>query len=318
MNNMPTQLPTVSLQVWDNKRVVSYDDIARLHKVSKNRVIKAFQRHSEELLKGEDYYDLTRQEMLEFKENNALDNLSISNQSTGMRVFTESGYLVLACTFRGAEAAYVRRQLVNSYFKVKELRAAQPTGVSSQLLISLEETIINQNKMLAAINESLDRLFNKPGEETKAIAAPQEESIPQNPPELQDGEATTTFLAERCRWYSTQGKPHTAFTEHVLRTLGVHTNKCYEYNDPYSRCVIQEVDGKIVPSLYIKPAGIQKLLDWCRKTDYARSIRKVERYQRDFGIHKAGDVKSVYYLLETDGVKGVCRADKKRYNLKDF
>jgi hypothetical protein len=70
--------------------------------------------------------------------------------------------------------------------------------------------------------------------------------------------------------------------------------------------------------LYIKPSGIQLLVDWCEKTDYARKLKQVERYQNSYGIHKAGDVKCTYYLLETKAIPHVCKAGKKKYLLKDF
>ena len=70
--------------------------------------------------------------------------------------------------------------------------------------------------------------------------------------------------------------------------------------------------------IFFSVAGIQKLVDWCEKTNYARSLKRVERYQNNYSVHKAGDVKSTYYLLDTEGYPNVCRSSKKRYFLKDF
>jgi len=328
MNTNLAATSKVPVQVWNGQRVVTYNDIARLHQVPPARIFKAFLRHSDELFEGEDYFDLDRDEAVTYMRQLA-DDEKVRTRASKLRVFTESGYLILACTFRDKKAALVRRTLVNSYFKAKDTRkeeAALPNQIASKLV----EAVANQNQMLLAISGVLDKVIDS---QVAAITAPQVPSISipgsvpaekndvgmlSNPEKMQDGEATTTFLAKRCNWYSTQNKPHVLFTEHVLRTLGIRTNKTHEFNEPYSRCVVKNVNGVIVRQLYIKPAGIQKLLDWCEKTDYARSLKHVERYQQNFSIHKAGDVKSVYYLLETDGVKGICRADKKRYNLKEF
>jgi hypothetical protein len=321
MNTNLAVIPEIPVQIWNGQRVVSNDDIGRVHHISKDRVVKAFQRHSDELVEGEDYFNLNYSQTKAYKKEYGLDNLSTSKDTArNMRVFTESGYLVLACTFRGPEAAFIRRMLVKTYFKAKDPTMDQSDQMS-KVIASLQETINSQNKMLLAISETLDKVFS--GNAIPELPAAKEEThaedvVDSNTFEMKEGEATTAFLAERCRWYSTYGKPHVQFTEHVLRTLGIQTNKSHEYDLPYSRCVIREINGVVEQRLFIKPAGIQKLLDWCRKTDYARSLKKTERYQKNCGVHKVGDVKSVYYLLETNGVKGVCRPDKKRYNLKEF
>ena len=321
MNTNLAVIPEIPVQIWNGQRVVSNDDIGRVHHISKDRVVKAFQRHSDELVEGEDYFNLNYSQTKAYKKEYGLDNLSTSKDTArNMRVFTESGYLVLACTFRGPEAAFIRRMLVKTYFKAKDPTTVQSDQMS-KVIASLQETINSQNKMLLAISETLDKVFS--GNAIPELPAAKEEThaedvVDSNTFEMKEGEATTAFLAERCRWYSTYGKPHVQFTEHVLRTLGIQTNKSHEYDLPYSRCVIREINGVVEQRLFIKPAGIQKLLDWCRKTDYARSLKKTERYQKNCGVHKVGDVKSVYYLLETNGVKGVCRPDKKRYNLKEF
>lgn len=324
MNTNLAVIPDIPVQIWNGQRVVSNDDIGRVHHISKDRVVKAFQRHSNELVEGEDYFNLNYAQTKAYKKEYGLDKLSTPSKDTSnnMRVFTESGYLVLACTFRGPEAAFIRRMLVKTYFKAKEPEMVQ-SGQMNKVIASLQETINSQNKMLLAISDTLDKVLT--GNTVLKLPAAKEESHvveditdDDNTFEMKEGEATTAFLAERCRWYSTYGKPHVQFTEHVLRTLGIHTNKSHEYNTPLSRCVIREINGVVEQRLFIKPAGIQKLLDWCRKTDYARSLKRTERYQKNCGVHKVGDVKSVYYLLETNGVKGVCRPDKKRYNLKEF
>lgn len=151
----------VPISTWKGQRVVTYDDIARVHDMDKKTVAKAFVRHQNELFEGEDFFRLNHDEALKYKASRGGGD-KLSPPVTGINelvVFTESGYLILACTFRGDKAAKIRRMLVHSYFKVREL-AKENTVFEKKVAIAMNELrnkqlqiLGSQNKMQEALKE---------------------------------------------------------------------------------------------------------------------------------------------------------------------
>lgn len=151
----------VPISTWKGQRVVTYDDIARVHDMTRKNVESAYVRHKNELFEGEDYYNLKGEEARKYMA--SIGSCKLQEAKKGgiqvVKLFTESGYMILACTFRGEKSAQIRRMLVNSYFKVRKL-AKENTVFEKKVAIAMNELrnkqlqiLGSQNKMQEALKE---------------------------------------------------------------------------------------------------------------------------------------------------------------------
>lgn len=159
----------IPISTWKGQRVVTYDDIAKVHDMEKNTVVKAFRRHEKELFSEEDYFTLNHDEALKYKASRGADKMSAP--ATGINeinVFTESGYLILACTFRGEKAAMIRRMLVNTYFKRKAFMNISEDKIR-QALNSYHSDLTQIKKDLAVVKAGVEMIptLQKQFEETR-------------------------------------------------------------------------------------------------------------------------------------------------------
>lgn len=317
MNALAIKADVDSIQErrWNERRVITYDDIARVHHIKPAMVRKAFSRHKDELFEGEDYFTLAGKDARQILGDTGCDKTSQSGGTQTAKLFTESGYFVLACTFKGKEAALIRRTLVNSYFHQRAVKEHVPTPGMKEL----QNHVGRQNCILNSIEsriKDIAEVLAKPPAPVKAEEPVQETDIEWTGTRRPD-EVTLTMIAERCGWRSVSGNPHTMFVAHILRNLGIKTHRYNAYEDEYSRCVYTPFHDETKIEWFLKPAGIEKLYEWCEQTDYGRTLRREERYQRPHGIHMPGDIKSVYYLVESPRRYGKTPS-RKKYILGDF
>lgn len=109
------QLP--KLKIWNGKRVVTLDDVDRVHQRPKGTAKKNFQNNRKYFILNQDYFELTRKELWE----------NFSPKSEPLRgnpklktfLFTETGYLMLSKSFTDDLAWEVQRRLVNNYFQIQ-------------------------------------------------------------------------------------------------------------------------------------------------------------------------------------------------------
>ena len=161
----------IPITTWNNQRVVTYDDIAKVHNVEKNTIMKAFSRQKKELFEGKDYFSLNHDEALKYKASLLDDGLSLSDderRTPSIKLFTESGYLILACTFRGEKAAMVRRTLVNTYFKHRALMNISEDKIR-QALNSYHSDLTQLKKDLVVVKAGVEMIptLQKQFEETR-------------------------------------------------------------------------------------------------------------------------------------------------------
>lgn len=87
---------------------------------------------------------------------------SVHRNTTKLILLTESGHLMLVKTFTDDLSWEVQRQLVNSYFKVKELKQDQEINHLPQIqniqIFDIMEMMIQQMRQQ---NERIDKLENK-------------------------------------------------------------------------------------------------------------------------------------------------------------
>lgn len=125
----------LEIKEWDNLRVISVYDIAKLHEREVKRVNEQFKRNKEKFIENIDYFVITREEMMKSPFATALSKYSNNKEEV---LFTESGYLMLVKTFTDDLSWKIQRMLVNSYFKIKEVKEIikkyEPTEYEQDLL----------------------------------------------------------------------------------------------------------------------------------------------------------------------------------------
>ena len=108
----------LGIREYNNQRVVTLWDIARVHEIDNRNIKDNFTNNRQYLIEGEDYFTLSK-----------VDYEKIVNEKLGRSynavkeiiLFTEQGYLMIAKTITGELAWKVQRQLVDSYFRLKEI-----------------------------------------------------------------------------------------------------------------------------------------------------------------------------------------------------
>ncbi len=128
----------MQIREYDGQRVVTFDDICAVHECERKRLTKHFERKRKHFLKDVDYYELTRKELNDLTSPNSK---IIGNPMIKAYLFTESGYLMIIKCLDDDLAWKVQRQLVNSYFKVKQEipeRKTYPLLVEDRWLAEME------------------------------------------------------------------------------------------------------------------------------------------------------------------------------------
>ncbi|WP_133014416.1 ORF6N domain-containing protein [Clostridium cuniculi] len=132
MNNQIVKINNSDLSVkeFNGQRVVTFKDIDMLHERVEGTAKSNFYENKKHFIENEDYFIIKKSLKYE------IPTLEIPNR--GITVLTESGYLMLVKSLQDDLAWKVQRELVNNYFRIKEVVNYQ----SQQNLISgLNETI---------------------------------------------------------------------------------------------------------------------------------------------------------------------------------
>lgn len=125
MNEVVTIEDTeMQIREYDGQRVVTFKDIDTVHRKKRDTSRRTFNKYKDKFSLGEDYIVLSLKNESDKENSNRTDspirNISIPNR--GITVLTESGYLLLVKVFDDDLAWKVQRQLVNSYFRLKEIK----------------------------------------------------------------------------------------------------------------------------------------------------------------------------------------------------
>lgn len=121
MNNQIVKINNTDLSVkkFNGQRVVTFKDIDMLHERVEGTADRNFRENkfnsdgSQRFIEGEDYFILRK------SQNNEIRGLEIPNR--GITLITESGYLMLVKSLQDDLAWKVQRELVNNYFRIKEV-----------------------------------------------------------------------------------------------------------------------------------------------------------------------------------------------------
>lgn len=119
MNNQIVKINNADLLVkeFNGQRVVTFKDIDVLHERVDGTAKSNFYENKKHFIENEDYFIITKSLKYE------IPTLEIPNR--GITVLTESGYLMLVKSLQDDLAWKVQRELVNNYFRAKQIVQAK-------------------------------------------------------------------------------------------------------------------------------------------------------------------------------------------------
>lgn len=104
----------IAVKEYNGQRVVTFKDIDMVHGRPEGTARKSFWRNRDRFIENEDYF------VLDVDEAQKSFNIAAPN---GLALITEQGYLMLVKPFSDDLAWEVQRQLVNGYFRARQLAA---------------------------------------------------------------------------------------------------------------------------------------------------------------------------------------------------
>lgn len=120
------------IKEFKDQRVITFKDIDMVHERAEGTASRNFRENRDRFVKGVDYFNLS------FDEARATNFVERPN-SQGLILITESGYLMLVKSLTDDLAWEVQRQLVNNYFRGKQLaNTLNELSPQLQLLINME------------------------------------------------------------------------------------------------------------------------------------------------------------------------------------
>ena len=111
INTMP-----LAIKEYNNRRVVTFKDVDTLHQRPNGAARKRFNDNKSRFIEGEDYFKVCASEFRTRK----IANIS-SKAQEDITLITESGYLMLVKSLTDDLAWKVQRELVNTYFRAKDM-----------------------------------------------------------------------------------------------------------------------------------------------------------------------------------------------------
>lgn len=151
----------------DGKPVLTFRDIDAIHHRPEGSASRNFRSNRQRFIEGEDYFKITP---AEFRQ--AIGDMD-SRQQNDVYLLTESGYLMIVKSFTDDWAWEVQRRLVKTYFRAKELSAAEtkPTSPSEMFALQAQVNLEYERKLLA-LEERFDTADRKISTITEVFAAP--------------------------------------------------------------------------------------------------------------------------------------------------
>jgi hypothetical protein len=142
-----TQLPVIEFR---DQRVVTYEMIDEVHGRPAGTAKDAYQRNKGRFVEGEDTY------LIEYSEKNVLRSDYITVPTRGIRVFTETGYLMLIKVFGDDLSWHAQRELVRSYFR-QHHQHHQPLS-EIEMIAAMAADAVRQQKRISHVEEKVEEV----------------------------------------------------------------------------------------------------------------------------------------------------------------
>lgn len=150
MNTMTIQGTEIQIKEYRGKRVVTFKDIDAVHQRPEGTARKRFADNRKRFISGVDFYKATPSEF-----RTAIGEMD-SRQQNDITLITESGYLMLVKSFTDDLAWKVQRELVDTYFRLRE--PVQPEHIEDST-VSLE-TYLEAARIMASVPDSKQNVIN--------------------------------------------------------------------------------------------------------------------------------------------------------------
>lgn len=137
----------LSVKEFNGQRVVTFKDIDMLHERVEGTAGRNFRENKIHFLESEDFFFIKPADV----GNNEIRRSEINNKGTYL--ITESGYLMLVKSLQDDLAWKVQRELVNNYFRVKEIVQARQ--------LTTEEMLELQFKYAKEVKEEVKEVRNE-------------------------------------------------------------------------------------------------------------------------------------------------------------
>ena len=148
MNNLvEINNTTLGIKEYNGQRVITFKDIDRVHERPDGTARRNFTSNKKYLIENEDYFKITRNTSMD-----EIRTLNITIPPKGTTLLTESGYLLLVKSFNDDLAWQVQRQLVGSYFRLKDT-----TPDTDNITKELITTLSSINDRLSKLEESTQK-----------------------------------------------------------------------------------------------------------------------------------------------------------------
>lgn len=253
----------IELKEYNGERVVTSWDIADLHEKDVKVVNQHFNRNITNLIENEDYYIISKEKFLKSH------FVTLKNHAPNLKevaLFTESGYLLLVKGFTDERSWNIQRQLVKSYFKLKELKEKVEAGEIEIKKVNSEiSSNNNQLEQLKSIENIISAYKNAESRPEKLMIIEMVAQMTGNKnkfgygmadgatTELREGTVTSQEIAEMMR--SKFGLDEN-FTQGSVNSLAKYNNLTDEryrylyYNDTAMSNTFRYYPDEIIPKLY--------------------------------------------------------------------
>jgi hypothetical protein len=158
---------SLSVKEFNGERVVTFKDIDTVHGRPEGTAKRNFIKNKEHFIDGTDYYVLKKNDV----GTNFVLTYGFNEKAPSGTVLTEMGYLMIAKSLTDEKAWQVQRDLVNSYFKLKEVHhhLSEELPVNMQSLYQTVISMSNNFKIMCAQVNSMENAFDEQFEEFKRI-----------------------------------------------------------------------------------------------------------------------------------------------------
>ena len=148
----------LEVKEFKEQRVITFDDIDRVHERVVGTASRNFRTNRERFIENIDYFEITPKNF----QSDEIRRFGINSPRGGILI-TESGYLMLVKSLTDDLAWQVQRQLVNNYFRGKQLvNTLNELSPQLQLLIQmelkqseLEKEVAETREQIAVVKETI-------------------------------------------------------------------------------------------------------------------------------------------------------------------
>lgn len=150
------------IKMYNSNRVVTFKDIDTVHGRSDGAARKRFNDNKKYFIEGVDYYKVKSSDaLMSEKRTLGFDKDNFPNR--GLTLLTESGYLMIVKSFTDDKAWEVQRQLVNGYFRLKEV------AHGTYNLTSIQDVASKLQKSFADVSGRMTQVEKSLGEQSELL-----------------------------------------------------------------------------------------------------------------------------------------------------